>query len=390
MSMMVSPHAFAAGGASVPAYYTQEALGPTAESAGVLTTLLTMSRLGADFTPSATYVCFFAVDAESSAATTDIHVEVTAGATTVYTRNLAAATSTPLEKPTCSGMFLYSPGASPGAVDFRIKGNRVSSGTVTFTNMRLTILKLGTDEFSQENLAGGNTTSSTLQTADTFQFTPSSPGNYVILCHYDLTSAAITNSPMAVVSDGTTSVGQNNPGPIGANNQVVGTVVMIPITGASGLQTLTLKCRSVNNSTQVTWSNIRWVALRESRYNAVNKARISSDNSGTETSYTASVSQTWTPAAHDHLTLGIYGAFNTSATASVSTRFVDGGTTVNEQTIDMGRNNESLGACPAISHRLAAFAASSRTQTLDRLAESGTAGLRSGAAIVTLDLFGVT
>lgn len=371
-------------------YYTEEALGAQVVSDDVLVTLLTMSRLAAELEGGETYLGLFSVDSENNSGAGLMGVEVLVDGVTVYARDFVCATNAPNERLGFSGIFFFEPGVTPAATDFVIKGSGHGGTTTTFTNARLSILKLGPGDFTREDLAGDSTTSTSLTTIDTFNFTPASEGDYVVLGYFEITSAAITTSVFAEVSDGATTTGPNNPGPISASGTIyVEQCVALAISDASGAQSVTLKGRTANASFAASFRNIRWAAIRCDRFANVYRTRLASESSSTATTYTTALSQTFSPVAGDHLTIAAYGSFNSSATSSAYSRFVDGGTTVNEQIEDMGRNNEGFGVMPTMSHRIAAFVPSTRTQSIDRKAEANTAGIRAGAMIVAFDLNGI-
>src|SRR5690606_30783493 len=86
-----------------------------------------------------------------------------------------------------------------------------------------------------------------------------------------------------------------------------------------------------------------------------------------------------------HLTLAMWRQRGSSNTVSSYTRFLDGADTVNEAI----REPVSSGASwPGVSHRIAAYTATSRTQAIQRRSEttSTTTTITDGATIATFDL----
>ncbi len=384
--------------AGVPA--ASVSLGPsgyaTAESLGGVTgttsfaDMVTLSTVAGQLTNGATYLIFWSIEGSSTAALKQIAELVIGGSTVASQSEQGGELSSPADNIVFGGFAIYTAGT--GAETFKIQAKKgLSGGTTTFSNARISFLKLGPDDFTTETLGVQSTTATSLQTAATLTFTPASTGNYIILATFLFgVGGGGTAQGFWKVGDGTTDIGELRVLNCNTTGILVPVFAILPLASVSGSKSVTVRYRSnIGLSTPI--SEIRIVAIREDRFTNIYKAILGVSSSGTEATYQTALTQTFTPAAADHLTLASMMLGVNSTTESVYARFVDGGTTVDEAIFE---SNASSAVNPAtyFSHRIAAYAASSRTQAVDRKAETTatTSAIIAKSAIVTFDLTGIT
>jgi hypothetical protein len=297
----------------------------------------------------------------------------------------AARTGSPYDRLQVGGFAFHTAGAS--AVPFAIQAKVVSSSH-TFSNYRITWLALdASHDYTQVSLTRQTTTSSSLQTAATLTF--SDTGNYVVLVSFELDAS--TTTAQFQISDGTVTIGTSTITPESAPSYAFPVVAMLDIGSVSGSKSITVKYRSDGVNT-VGITNVRILAIRLNRYAYSYKTTLSADNGGTNSSYTAALTQTFTPASGPHLALAAWGMAGDTGSAQFNYgRFSDGGT-ITDESIAVARSSVTANRwMSAFGHQQATYAASSRTQSIDRHRDTtNTVYIEAKAMILTLDLTGIS
>jgi hypothetical protein len=294
------------------------------------------------------------------------------------------------EYPAIGGMFLHDAGSTPADVTYALQYAPVSSSTLKGRNARLSWLKLSSSDFVTTSYTTQTTTSTTQIDAATLAFTPPSAGDYMVLCSFTLSNSGGTATAFVQLTDGTTS------GPeialFGGTGSKFTALLPLSLVGISGAKTVSLKVRSSTGSNTVTIMGVTLVALRLSRFANVYTNLLSAANGGTDTTYTATATQTFTPAAAKHLSIATWNVYGAAASSSSRTqvKFTDGADDVTVSDMALVSSTASRAIVGAAA-RVADYTAASRTQTLFRAANGGqTVNVGVGSGIITLSLAGLS
>lgn len=104
------------------------------------------------------------------------------------------------------------------------------------------------------------------------------------------------------LTDGTTTTSEVIARPLQTADRLP-VMLILPLTSISGAKTISLKIRQTGTgATTVGVSEIRMVAIRNDRFADVHSTTLGTTSSGTQSTYTTVLSQTWTPGANDYLT----------------------------------------------------------------------------------------
>lgn len=379
----------AASGAPAVGYLTAESLGVVTITTATFSDTATLSPALGQMASGSNYLVLWGADVAVDDNTGDAIVRLVKNGSVVVS---AIAMNKDTTDVSSMGGFIIEAGGAAPAYSVQVGRTLAATANTVGSNSRLSILKLGPDDYSTTSTARVTTTSGTFQTAATLSFTPATSGDYIYLA-CGLVDRAGGNVSVQL-SDGTNSS-------IDLGMEISGTaarssfMVILPVASVSGAQTVTLKYRQFTAASQgvsaVGISEVRIVAIRKDRFANAYVTTLGSDSSGANTTYTTGLSQTFTPAAADHLTIMGGVNFNNSSSQSSFVQYDDGGTIVSEN-IREGVTGQPTdgGNRPWYSHRIAAYAAVSRTQALQRKSEStNTTAIRRGAAIVTLSLAGM-
>jgi hypothetical protein len=382
-----------AGGGPSPAYATNENLAEQSTSGASLNgaSLTFTGDNGTD------YLGVWSQEVQADSTSTDTLSDITKDGVSIFTGvpDMPIRESvSPIDYNMMGGIFRYQ--SSGTSTTFAATGSRGSNpATLKLRNSRISLLKLGADDHYTESLARQTTANKTLTTVATLSFTPASAGNYIVIVSCHLDQSTLVNSTIAFqLSDGTTTTTERF---IQAESGRYPLMLMLFLPGISGAKSVTLKVRQGGSgSATVGVSDIRMVALREGRFANVYKTSLSASSSGTDTTYADALSQTFTPAAGDHLTVCSWVWRTTSTSISIYSQFDDGGTVVNEGIKEyVAATNAGSGG---FAHRIASYAASSRTQSLQRKSETSSASAtiwgavapdQSVSYIATFDLSGL-
>jgi hypothetical protein len=286
------------------------------------------------------------------------------------------------------GVFFYtSDGVTPAT--FAVEGNGNASGSSNLQNARLTLFNKGADDYTYSG-AGGSTTSATYVTLDTYTFTPTTTGEYVILLSHRQTvgNEAITKYFQATLN-GTTIPSTSYSIQPGWTTQAepVAHLYRVNLTGGV-TYTIDMNARVSSAGTTTAISQTRIAAFRTDRFQnryAAHLASTSSSAGGTGVYITpAAGTVTFTPQAVDHLVIGNATANSEASLGSV--RWRDAGVAKGEYHIPGRVDTRHF---PAITHYVANYTAVSRTIEIQRRStSSGLSELRNGSGIVALDLAG--
>lgn len=385
MSMLLNSFLNAVAGASVT-YLTGETTGSVTDAAGAFTDLVdlgTLSLLGGE-----RYLGFFSTDVNVNNSSGLSETRITDNGASIFATDYRAGIQATSDYLSHGGIFLFQPG-STGNHAVKFQGRRLSAGTATFRNSRLSLIKLDSSDIYAEALAlqsWTSPTSATAQTACTLSFTPATAGDYLIIASFLPYMPGLP--PSAYLTDGTSSTPtrllENGTGTDAINP----TVLCWYRAGISGAQNISLKIIDEYGSATTGTAEVRMIAIRLDKFRSVRQTSLASDNIGAEASYTTGLSQTFTPSAGDHLTLAAWTEQTNATGTSAAVQLLDGATSVNEIIVDEGAGS-SDGNTPGFSHRIAAYTAASRTQALQRkIIGSGSSYIHGGAVIACLDLTG--
>jgi hypothetical protein len=369
----------AAGGAS-PYYGTVESLSGAAATNTTYADKITTSPT---LVSGRKYLLIWSADAQFGGAA-DGSLQLTVNGSSVDEQIIRPVRSTTIiDKLQFGGFAFYTATGTDGPFAVQAK---TASGTITLSNLRITYLALdATHDYTTESLTRQTTTSTSFQTAATHTF--SDTGSYVALVSFDLDGS--NNDIRFEVSDGTTTISELVPAATTSTRRYP-IVCLIDMGSVSGSKSITVKYRSGLGATTGI-SNIRVLTIRLNRYANSYKTTLAADSSGTETTYTTALTQTFTPAAASHLAIAAWGIGSNSATQSNYTRLSDGGTVVGENIAESQSTTVAGRWLSGFTHQLTSYAASSRTQAIERHGETtNQAAVVAKAMILTLDLTGLS
>lgn len=373
-----------------PAWYTSSNPGPVVEGAGAFVDLGDLGTV--ELEANSRYIGFFSVDVNNSDGSGLTEVRILVNGASIHTVPLKGdlrGTSSYL----ISGGIFFLTTTTAATPTVKLQGRRLTAGNATFTNARLSLIKLAPADAIAESLAlqtWADPTNKTAQTAATLTFTPGAAGDYLIIASFlpNITAAAncVCTAQLVDGSGNTTELPMGRGSSDGSLNPCV---FLWPRIGISGAQSVSLKMRqSLSGSTTIGVAEVRLAAIRLDRFTQVEKTRLTVTNSGPETSYTTAHSQNVSPIRQDYY-LALASWMQSQATSGFSSvRFVDGGVTLNE-CIALDSAGQEDGDVPGFSHQIALYPASTRTQSLDRKASAGTAFLIGDSEIVALNLSNV-
>ncbi len=381
-------------GASAPPvakYATVENTGTATEGASTFTDMASLGTV--DIEAASNYLGIFSMDGLNSSTTGTTESQVLVAGSSIHSTVLQNDVRNASEYRSHAGIFFIQNAGAATTKTIKLQGRRGTAGTATFRNRRLSLLKLTANDAFAESLgaqSSANPTNKSDVTAASLTFTPGSAGDYLIICSFTPRLDTQTNVYFGMkLTDGGGAMTEVGIRPEGGTQEPV--VLMWKRTGISGSQTVNLVIRQTGSgSTTIGCAEIRMIAIRLDRFANSYVTTLGSDNSGTQTTYTSALSQTFTPPAADLLTLASWNQYGNGSANTASGQYVDDGTSLDEEiTLD---NFETAGnrGRPGFGHRLVAAANASRTQTIERKSSTSTAGIRIGAVIATLDLTGIS
>jgi hypothetical protein len=373
-------------------YMTYESLSEVTESSGTYVDVLSATIPAGDQKANTDYLGIWTCEGSNTASVLDgFYVNLEKNGSALQELNIAVKETSPQDYVSCGGLFRHQSGSSPSSTTYASRVKRNSAGTGASKKARITLLELGPEDHYAESIALQTySTDTSYQTAATLSFTVTGTADYVVLF-----SLAIGNSNNAITSrfrvgDGTTTYGPYGKRPtVGSRDKPVMGVLHLP--GISGSKTITVEYMTQTagvNSARI--RNIVMCAIRLDRFDNTYLANLSADDTGTNTSMTTALTQTFTPVAADHLSLAAWGMEGSSTTISALSRYDDGGTVIGDCVMEPGLTTNDDDFTGGFTHQLKAYAASSRTQKIERQSEaSATTRIKNKAAILTIDLTGI-
>jgi hypothetical protein len=378
-----------AGGGGSTGYFSAESLASQNIATTTPTDLLTLSIPAADQEANADYLAIWMTESTGSSSGNHLAGLYQDGTKKQESINAQAESVSPPDVIGHSCLYAFNAGATPADITLAVKGsNSLGEGqTISFANSRIVVLKLGADDVVAAAGARQTTTSTTLSAAATLTFTPPSAGDYLILSGFTVDNTGGVETYFQL-GDGTTLTNASRGIRCGNSVRRWPQLLMLPLSSISGSKTITLSYRAGGSTAGI--ADIYIIALRLDRFANSHVARLGVNGGGTETAYTSVISQTFTPAAADHLTLfgGDFG--NNSTSSSSYIHCLDGSDTVSDVvrehfSVSNGSREFPLGAA-----RIAAYPATSRTQSVERKSEStNTTTVWADFVIASLDLTGI-
>ncbi len=362
---------------------TAGAAGPVTTAAGGTSTMVSLALTGAQFSAGATYLGLWSLEQLSTTTGLNgINSEVYNGATKLAGVNTNFKNvSTPQDKRAVLGLFRYQPGASPSAITFDLKITAAASNTCTGQKARVSLLKLGSDDFST-TATGGSQSSTSYSTYATLNFTPATAGDYVLVAFAKASgNQSGATSIVKLVCASQTIEYQAQCPDFGEN----AFVFILPLTGLSGAQTATIQMRGPNGVATIAISDISIFAIRRDRFAGVYTQALAADAAGTETSYTEAASNTAITLQADHMLITSLGETGSSSSESIYAELVDAGVQIMEDIAEPRGTNATLVGF----HDVRNYANAVRKWAIDRKSESGsTSTVLANAAIAVFDLTG--
>lgn len=371
-------------------YFTGETTGNVTDSAGTFIDLVDLGVV--DLAAGSDYVCFYSTDVNLSSTSGLTETRILVDGVTIYSTAIKADLRSTADYLSHAGMFvIQNPGASRSAT-IKLQARRVTAGTATFRNSRVSGIVLGPDDAFAEELAlqtWAHPTNKTPQLAATLSFSAPDSSDYLILASFLPNITAVGGcTEVVTISDGSDATSEIALSRGTSDGSLNPTVLMWPQSGLSGAQDFFLYARQSGvGATTIGISEIRMVAIRLDRFASVHQTRLTGgDNSGADTTFTSGLSQTFTPAANNHLTLASWLQSNDTVNQVSYVRYSDGGTVIDEINGQDYSGSED-GHIQGFSHCIAEYAATSRTQALQRkTGGAGNAHLKRDAQIITIEL----
>lgn len=299
--------------------------------------------------------------------------------------------TTPNDINSHSGIVIFATGSTPMSTTVSIVADCVSNGTMDVGDKSLFVLKLTADDFVADSGfdISNITTSTTLQTALTLNYTPPSTGNYLIFYSFE-SIQTISVAQYWQVTDGTSSVGEYLIGNNNASgNDRVGVSGSIYKTGVSGAQSVTIKHRTGNATYSSDLRSCRLVAINLARFTNVYNATQVASTGGTDITYQDTTSLTATLTNTPHLWFAHSPMLTNAAALSGYHQLLKDG--VSE--VEYIREPSAAGARASsiAAHRVETFAAGSHTLKWQRKSETTgiTTSTGAGASITLLNLSGL-
>lgn len=335
------------------------------------------------------YVVFWSFEVQITVATDDVKFRIFDG-TTAFSEGSQEAkeTSSPIDYRAPAGFFRVQNGGSPSSKTFTLQVQReAASGTARGKRGRLVALRLETGDIYAESI--GTQTSSGATIGNAVTATTSIGTDYIILASLVGTGPSTSTAWQARLRDDTTDFGGV------FSHQQKETPNYMPLMMAATRNVGSTSIHAAFGRTSIagsaTISEARILCLDAAGFDNVYAVSSGSDDSGTNTTYTdTSTTQTFTPAATPHLTIATWVMEGTSTSISNYTQFVDNGSTITESIQEPSSISTLINSYIGGSVSFDTFAASSRTQKIQRMSETGSTTTRviAGATIISLDLGG--
>lgn len=339
-------------------YAYAESSGPT-----IVTTLVAYGNTLAECPPlrtqnGAQYVVFWST--KSTKATSATYAETglyltSAGHSSSTTQYFSATTPS---RPG-SGMMVFTGDGTVKTI--RLSGGS-SAGNATFTESSIFVLKLGATDYASQGPANQTANSTTPVTMLTHTITPPSARDYLVIGYSSVGNGPTTSSPVLQVFDGATWEG-------GITAVAGGTSHHAPLFISRKVNVATSLAVELRKRTTSTtahdFSYASFVALDLSRFTDAQATTLAAISTGSETTYTTAITQTFTPQAADYLFLATSHIQRSANNGLLFTKGTDGGTDLSEATSETGHMSNIIA-------RKQTYTATSRTQTLQRKGDNAT------------------
>lgn len=314
-------------------------------------------------------------------------VQFVDGVSTMSSVRTYSQESTPSDKFSMASLNIIT-GDGSTARTFKIEGdNEALSGNASFTQSRISALKLGPDDEYAQDASVQATSSTTYAAMLTLNFTPPTAGDYYIIFHVKASGSGAVAPKLYFSLDGVdvswSTGGSVRHGNATANYQSF--IGFAKLTAASGLQTCQIYGGSTLGGTNVEFKDCTILAIRADRFADIYWTGAVAATDGAETTYTTVASQTFTPDAVAHLTLMAATFDSGSSTASGYMQALDGAEVLSESVVE-----GTAARIGVFGHQIEAYAAASRTQALQRKSESTNTTNVVHAGILSFSLAGLT
>lgn len=383
------PYPSGGGGGGSTGYFNAESLPSQNIATTTPTDLLTLTIPSADQTANADYLVIWMTESTGSGSGNHVAGLYQDGTKKQKSINAQAESVSPPDVIGHSCAYSFNAGATPADITLAIKGsNSLGAGqTISFANSRIVVLKLGADDAVASSVARQTTTSTSLISAATLSFTPPSAGDYLIIAGFTVDNSGGVETGF-MLGDGVTTTVATRGIRCGNSGRRWPQLLMLPLTGISGSKTIELDYKAYSSTAGI--ADIYLVALRLDRFANSHVTRLGSNSAGTQTSYTSALSQTFTPAAADHLTIFAGDMGDSSSSISSYVHCLDGADTVSDLVREHFSVSNGSRELPIGAARIATYTAASRTQAVERKSEStNTTTVWADFVIASLDLTGI-
>lgn len=344
-----------------------------------------------DFEPdvSGTYAVFWSgAFQNASNATADAQIRVRFGPTgfesTIASLNIESAATS--EYPQLAGMFFHVEDVAPVGVYADIAFRAETNGnSINAKNGQIVALKLGANDAIGESLARQTSTTTTNVSAATANFT-SDGGDYVVV-GYGECDCSVTTAPVYVrLNCNGTNTGELGVRVADTTNLSPGLMVYRFAAVPAGARSASLQFHA-HSSTTAGITNARVLVMRAADFDAVYGGQLSSDNAGTQSTYTSAITVTETVTANPHLLLGGWGTSSTTSATDVQSQVTQGGAQIAESIRRAYNAAQIRFNMSGFASLRSGHSAGSLTWTLDRgQSGSNTIAIGAGSALVLFDL----
>lgn len=363
-----------------------------------------VNKLTTSITPNASkaVAVFFFCEVSQSNGSSGAYARLTIGGVEkCFGSFVTKEVSSPRDYNPVSGFAIIPASGSPSAQTINIDYCPESGVTGYIRNVRIVAIELGAnDYYDEESSRQTRTGSTTLVNVSGLGITPAS-GSYIVFASSQSDMNSDTDgAQVAITSDGATgtepyissvrdNVGFGTTYPIQRLNAWNRTASGNGDGACSGSETLSVGFAPNTASSTMGIQNVRILALNTADFDNVYVNVLTSDSTGTQTSYQDALTLTAsTPAANPHLSMAVWSHEGSSTSVSTYTQFNDDGDVLNERIREAYVTTNDRGDNTGGSGRIEDWTTSSRTLKLQRRSEtsSATARLKRGAVIVAFDL----
>jgi hypothetical protein len=358
--------------------------GPYTTSSGGTQDVCTFLVTAAQLSASAQYLVFWSAQATNNNTSSGSHSLRVNGSAVSTAQLITIQTTSPQDQSVLGGVYLFAPGGSPVDTTFVIRVAAAASAVATGRNSRITLLKLGANDAATENNSSVGGSGSSPTNVVTHNWTPGTVGDYVVIGWCDA-SGNNTSGPRVRMSYASVDTEILWRAPSG--DKCSHMFLQYASAVAASAQSATIGVYRASLGATTTSVRCGIATIRADRFNAAFHDRLGASSTGTETSYTAGQTMTYTPAAAVQLTLVMSGTSGDSTSESAYLKVVDDATDRVENIRQPGTAN---GQNMVVFHDVRTYTAVSRTWTVQRKTEtSANASVLTPSTIIGFDLTGV-